>query len=127
MAHPDRTVACIHRAHLTPGFPIIFAHTKSRLLSVGVFAAFVVTEGGVEPLLVKAKRHSMQEAVTVILELVAFDDGEPLVFGYRQFGGLEQRHALVPERRGGFCGHQGGGSQEERKGVFHSGLVVWDS
>ena len=97
MAHPDWSFARVHRAHLAPGLAIVFAHTKPRFLSVGVFPALVVAEGGVEPALVKAKRHTMQEAVAVLVELVALDDGEPRVLEHRQFSGFEQRLALVPE------------------------------
>ena len=82
MAHPDGTIACVHRAHLTPGLAVVFAHAKPRLFGIRIFAASVVAEGGIEPPLVEAKRHAMEKAVAVLSESIRLDDGELRILQY---------------------------------------------
>ncbi len=123
MAHPDGTIACVDRAHVTPGLAVVFADAKPRLFRIRIFAASVVAEGGIKPPLVEAKRHAMEKAVAVPGELVWLDDGEPRILQHGQLGGLKQRLTLIPERRRRFSRRQCQRREQQRgekgEGKFH--------
>ena len=88
MADADaRLVTGIHRRDPAPCFAAITAGAKTGLLGVGVLAALVVAERGIEGSFVPRQPDTVQEAVAIRLGFVGLDDVKLHAIQHRQLCG----------------------------------------
>jgi hypothetical protein len=94
-----RFVARVHRGDGSPRLAAVVAGAEAGLLGVGVLAALVMAEGGVEFALVPRERNAVEEAVAVLVKLVGLDDAEPGSLEDGNLVGLGNRFP-IPSRDG---------------------------